>query len=89
MALQPIPPLDNEITRGDVRARDPRYIHHSPERHELLVHRQPTFDDGHSSRHSQSPLVGREGIEDALQEREFRSFIQGSNDNEGRDEDQS
>ena len=40
--------------------------------------------------HSQSPIVGREGyVEDAILEKEFRSYIQGSNDNEANEEDQS
>ena len=30
MAMQPIQPLQNELTRGDARATFPQYIHHSP-----------------------------------------------------------
>ena len=89
MAMQPIQPLANELTRGDARATHPQYVHYSPQRLVSQGHIQPTFDDGHSSLRSQSPVVGREGVEDALQEREFRSFMQGGNEDEANEEDRS
>ena len=38
---------------------------------------------------SQSPVAGREGVEDATLEREFRSFIQEGNDDAADEEDKS
>ena len=66
MSMQPIQPLPNELTRGDARAMHPQYVHYSPQKPSLQAHNQPTFDDGHSSLHSLSPVAGREGVEDAL-----------------------
>ena len=87
MAAKPIEPLPNELFKGDPRATHPQYEHHSPQRLDVLAHNQPSFDDARSR--SPSPVVGAEGVEDALCEKEFRSFLQGDNDEANDREDQS